>query len=239
MIQIFLLPKMNEIISEVEKQTIIASAKSQYKDSIKSRRVDAVLVFGVIFSGKAPYFSGWASGAAGHWGVVVDGLLHHLVFKIDDRGKPVGVEFEQITFRERWIAEKRATKEEIGSTSLPLEAIKAIGETLILEFGDYRRLYRNCQTFAEIFIQLICDVKCESFSTLSISQLLSFTLLAFPLTTISGTIIHIKQRNFIRYAIQKTKKSLSWEDIVDAEINEEIAKIGLDIDPAKPKCSLM
>jgi hypothetical protein len=219
------------ILSEAEKHAIVdIIAPSHRKDFIKNRKLDAVLVFGVVSSAKAPFFSGWASGAAGHWGVVVDGLLHHLIFKIDDRGKPVGVEFEQGTFRERWITEKRASKEEIGSTSLPLEAIKAIGETLILEFGDYRRLYRNCQTFAEIFIQLICDVKCESFSTLSVNQLLSVTLLAFPLTTISETIIRTKHNP--RSAIQKTKKSLSWEDLVDAEINEEISKVGLD-DSAK------
>jgi hypothetical protein len=121
--------------------------------------VEAVLVNGVICSGKAPFFSGWASGAAGHWGVVVDGLLHHLVFRMDEDRRPVGVEFERADFKERWINEgKVSAKEEIGSTSLPLTATKAVGETLILQFGNYQRLYRNGQTFADIFVQSICDV---------------------------------------------------------------------------------
>jgi hypothetical protein len=133
-----------EVLTEEEKDSIIRAAKDQYKESIKRRRVEAVLVYGVIFSGKAPFFSGWASGTAGHWGVVVDGLLHHLVFRLDEDRKPVGVEFERGDFKERWIDEGKATKEEIGSTSLPLDAIKAVGESLILQFGNYRRLYRNC-----------------------------------------------------------------------------------------------
>ena len=73
-----------EVLTEEEKDSIIRAAKDQYKDSIKSRRVEAVLVYGVIFSGKAPFFSGWASGTTGHWGVVVDGYLNYLVFKLDE-----------------------------------------------------------------------------------------------------------------------------------------------------------
>ena len=60
-----------EVLTEEEKESIIRAAKDQYKDSIKSRRVEAVLVYGVIFSGKAPFFSGWASGLLG-FGLLTD-----------------------------------------------------------------------------------------------------------------------------------------------------------------------
>ena len=183
-----------EVLTEEEKDSIIRAAKDQYKESIKSRRVEAVLVYGVIFSGKAPFSSGWASGAAGHWGVVVSGILHHLVFKVDDDRKPIGIKFLQQTFEQEWIDEgKVSMKEEIGSTSLPLEAIKAVGETLILQFGNYRRLYRNCQTFADIFVQIVCDVERKS-SSPCIQNVIANTLLAFPLTTIGGSIMHTKQK---------------------------------------------
>jgi hypothetical protein len=185
-----------EVLTEEEKDSIIRAAKDKYKDSIKSRRVEAVLVYGVIFSGKAPLFSGWASGTAGHWGVVVDGYLNHLIFKLNEDRKPVGIMFESQIFRQEWIDEGKVTaKEEIGSTSLPLTAIKDVGETLILQFGDYRRLYRNCQTFADIFVQIICDFERKVFSSPSIQIVIANTLLAFPLTTISGFIIHTKQKN--------------------------------------------
>jgi hypothetical protein len=228
-----------EVLTEEEKDSIIRAAKDQYKDSIKSRRVEAVLVYGVIFSGKAPFFSGWASGTAGHWGVVVDGLLHHLVFRLDEDRKPVAIMFQGEYFHQEWIDGGKATKEEIGSTSLPLEAIKAVGETLILKFGNYRRLYRNCQTFADIFVQIICDVERKAFSSPSIQNVIANTLLAFPLTTISGSIMHTKQKNFAKKVIKKTNKAISWEDIVDAEINDEINKIGLDIVSSKSGCFLM
>ena len=218
-----------EVLTEEEKNSIVSAAKDQYKESISRRRVDAVLVYGVVFSGKAPFFSGWASGTTGHWGVVVDGLLHHLVFKVDEDRKPVGIKFKREDFEQEWIDEGKATREEIGSTSLPLEAIKAVGETLILQFGNYRRLYRNCQTFADIFVQIICDAERKAFSSTSIQTVIANSLLAFPLTTIGGSIMHTKQRNFVKKAIQKTKSSISWEDIVDAEINDEINKIGLDL----------
>ena len=154
--------------------------------------------------------------------------------------KPIGVEFDRGDFKERWIDQGKVTaKEEIGSTSLPLEAINSIGETLILQFGNYQRLYRNCQTFADIFVQIVCDVERKAFSSPSIQNVIANTLLAFTLTTISGSIMHTNQRNFVKRVIKKTKKSISWEDIVDAEINDEIIKIGLGIVSTKSRCSLM
>ena len=222
-----------KVLTDKQKDSIINAAKAQCKDRVKSRRVEAVFVYGEIFSAKAPFFSGWASGAAGHWGVVVDGLLHHLVFKLNEDRRPVGIMFQGEYFRQEWI------EDEIGSTSLPLEVIRAVGESLILQFGDYRRLYRNCQTFADIFVPIICDVERKAFSSPSIQNVIANTLLAFPLTTISGSIMHTKQKNFVKRVIKKTKKAISWEDIVDAEINDEMDKIGLDIVSSKSGCFLM
>jgi hypothetical protein len=229
-----------EVLTEEEKESIISAAKDQYKESIRSRRVEAVMVYGVVFSGKAPFFSGWASGTAGHWGVVVDGYLNHLIFKLNEDRKPVGIMFESQIFRHEWIDEGKVTdKEEIGSTTLPLNAIKAVGESLILQFGDYRRLYRNCQTFADIFVQIVCDVERKAFSSPSFQNVIANTLLAFPMTTIGGSLMYTKQQNFVRRVIKKTKKAISWEDIVDAEINDEINKIGLGIVNPKSGCFLI
>jgi hypothetical protein len=161
-------------ITKEEKDSIIRAAKGQYKESINSRRVEAVLVSGKVFSGKAPFFSGWASGTAGHWGVIVDGYLNHLIFKLNEDRKPVGIMFESQIFRQEWIDDGKAKKEKIGSTLLQLEAIKAIGETLILQFGDYRRLYRNCQTFADIFVQIVCDGGHYDFSSPSIQNFIVY-----------------------------------------------------------------
>ena len=86
------------VLTEEEKVSIISAVNDQYKDSIRSRRVEAVLVYGVVFSGKDPFFSGWASGTAAHRGVVVDGYLNHLIFKLNEDRKPVGIMFESQIF---------------------------------------------------------------------------------------------------------------------------------------------
>ncbi|EGF84116.1 hypothetical protein BATDEDRAFT_21869 [Batrachochytrium dendrobatidis JAM81] len=170
------------------------------------------------------------------------GNLHHSIRvgpveqQLDQNRQPVGIKFERQDFKQQWIDEGKVTaKEEIGSTSLPLDAIAAVGESLILHFGDYRRLYRNCQTFADIFVQIVCDVDHKAFSSPSIQNVIATTLLAFPLTTVGGSVMHIKQKNFVK----KTKKAISWEDIVDAEINDEINKIELGIVGSKTSCSLI
>lgn len=54
-----------------------------------------------------------------------------------------------------------------------------------------------------------------------------------------GSIMHIKQKNFAKKVIKKTKKAISWEDIVDAEINDEMNKIGLGIVRSKSTCTLI
>ncbi|KAK6099373.1 hypothetical protein MT418_000793 [Batrachochytrium dendrobatidis] len=212
------------VLTEEEKQSIINAAKGQYNKSIKSRRVEAVLVYGVVLYGKPPsFYSGWASGTT-----------------VGSKQTASGNQVQREDFKQEWIDEgKVIAKEEIGSTSLPLDAIAAVGESLILHFGDYRRLYRNCQTFADIFVQIVCDVDHKAFSSPSIQNVIATTLLAFPLTTVGGSVMHIKQKNFIKKVIKKTKKAISWEDIVDAEINDEINKIELGIVGSKTSCSLM
>ena len=229
---------MNENINETERQSIIDNIKLQHRESVESRRVYAALVNGEVLSVKPPFFSGWLSGASGHWGLVVDGFFHHVVFELDQDRNPVGVMFHGQNFRQKWIDEGKAQKEELGLTSLPLEAIRSIGDTLIIKFGNYQRLYRNCQTFAEILVQLICDKECKSFGTLSVKHTLASTLIAFPLTTPSGTIISQKQNKFITSAVPKTNKIITWENLVEAEIREEISKITFYVD-SKQKCIII
>lgn len=73
------------VLTEEEKQAIINAAKGQYTVSIKERRVEAVLVHGVVLYGNPPsFYFGWASGTTGHWGIVVYGELHHLIYRLDD-----------------------------------------------------------------------------------------------------------------------------------------------------------
>jgi hypothetical protein len=53
------------------------------------------------------------------------------------------------------------------------------------------------------------------------NQMNAITLLAFPLTT-GGSVMQTKQQNFVKKVIKKTKKAISWEDIVDNKIGWEV-----------------
>lgn len=124
-----------EVLTEEEKQAIINAAKGEYKKSVKEQSVKAVLVHGKFYYGKPPsFYSSWASGTTGHWGIVAYGFLHHLVISLDDDRKPAGIDFKIENFKQAWINEEKVTKmEEIGSTSLPLDVILAVGKTIILD----------------------------------------------------------------------------------------------------------
>ena len=228
-------PNLDGKMSDNEKALILESQRLIYKQSIKERRVEVVRIHGAVFSSKGPFFSGWISGVDGHWGVVVDNKLHHLRFKLGLNCEPVGVIFEQVPFDKEWVNDKRATVEDIGSTTMPLTAIDAIGYALILEFQDYRKLYRNCQTFAEIFIELICDIEHKPLSSTSAGKIMSTILIAFPLTTVGGSVVHLALKRSKSKMAERTKKALSWEDVVDAEITEELERIELKIEQDRPR----
>ena len=222
-------PNFDGKMSYDEKALILQSQKLIYKQSKKERRVEAVRVHGAVFSSKGPFFSGWVAGVNGHWGVVVDDFLHHLVFTINSNGVINGVELEIIKMKEHW----KATKEDIGSSTIPLLAVGAIGEALIIQFQDYRKLYRNCQTFAEIFVELICDIDCKPLASTSISKLITTTLIAFPLTTIGGSVVHLTLSKSKSNMIATTKENLSWEDLVDMDIKKLMEKT--ELNQEKPK----
>ncbi len=226
-------------LSPDERSKILENAKVEYQRSHHERRVDAVVVYGAILDGSnPPFYTGFASGASGHWGVVIDNFLHHLVFIFDDDGKPTGIEFEVTSFKQRWMDNGRCTElVPIGTTNLSLNAISAIcifvgcllipGEALIQNFGSYKRLYRNCQDFAELLIELVCLPGHRNFLSLPLSNIIAKTLIAFPMTTVGGTLMKIKQQKNRKATNRKTKADLSWESLVDAEIEEELREIGL------------
>jgi len=99
---------------------------------------------------------------AAHWGVVVGPTIYHLVFQnnadlaldsddLSRRGKPI-----EFTFY-RW---KRDTKRindfpVVGRTQYNHQQLCDIGDELIRAFGDYHRLFWNCQVFAKCFLRLI------------------------------------------------------------------------------------
>lgn len=227
--------------TQEEKESLTNAANAQVKEHVNSRKVEAVLVMGSFSRAKAPsHFYGWACQSAGHWGILVGEMLYHLVLKLDNDKKPVEIVFLGESFKPKSVGDGKGIQEEIGSTSFTVESIRAIGDALVLEMGDYHRLCRNSQAFAEILVQTICDVECKSSASLQIVD--AKNLVAFSLTTTGGSIMHTKQSNVGLLGMEIIKNSgedISWKGLIDAEITCEISKIGLCFVGSQSRCFIL
>jgi len=98
-----------------------------------------------------------------HWGVVVGPTIYHLVFQnnadvaldsddLSRRGRPI-----EFTFY-RWKHDTAKPLKDfpvVGYTQYNHQQLCDIGDQLIRAFGDYHRLFWNCQVFAKCFLRLI------------------------------------------------------------------------------------
>ena len=102
-----------------------------------------------------------------HWGVVVNGFLFHLCFEnsqdahiefndLSRYGKPVYFDVKRLRNRHR---EQAQGYETVGHTRFNTEELAIIGEKLVDAFGNYHRLFWNCQVFAECYLRLITGEK--------------------------------------------------------------------------------
>ena len=101
---------------------------------------------------------------ASHWGVLVGRTLYHLVFQnsadaslalsdSSQEGKPI--KLACVLTSKNKISETPI----IGETNYDHETLITVGEALIDAFGNYHRLFWNCQVFADCFLYLITNGK--------------------------------------------------------------------------------
>jgi len=120
---------------------------------------------------KGSKFSAIAVSAfAVHWGVVVGRTLYHLVFQDEEdsqlewsdvsrQGKPIRVAAQLL--KSGTACDQYPT---VGHTPFNHEERVKIADRLIEAFGDYHRLFWNCQVFAECFLRIITGNKHSGFS---------------------------------------------------------------------------
>jgi len=98
---------------------------------------------------------------AWHWGIVVgppeSQRLFHLLFVHDVGGAAENSKVENgfIRFRSTSLDRPMETPKYIGQTRYDTHQLNALGKAMIREFGNYHRLFWNCQTFAKCYIRLI------------------------------------------------------------------------------------
>lgn len=97
---------------------------------------------------------------ASHWGIVIGDSqqwLMHLVFVNDTEGergtsvvKTSLIDFDVIKLRKPLAGTKY-----VGETPYRVDELRTLGEEMIEAFGDYHRVFWNCQTFAKCYLRII------------------------------------------------------------------------------------
>jgi len=101
---------------------------------------------------------------ASHWGVLVGRMLYHLVFQNSADANLALTDFSRmgkpIKFTCVLASKEKITETPIvGETNYDNETLITIGEALIDAFGNFHRLFWNCQVFADCFLYLITNGK--------------------------------------------------------------------------------
>jgi len=103
-----------------------------------------------------------------HWGVLVGNHCYHLTFDGQPPQKQHRTDLDAITasghpiclsvyiVKDKNVVERY---EELGQTKYSNSQVADIATALINAFGDYHRLFWNCQVFAEILLEILTDGK--------------------------------------------------------------------------------
>jgi hypothetical protein len=158
-------------ISEEEADTVVAnfteSTKPQIKDILSSGKTSVGLAPVKTYVqqlGKSP-IPGVSSrivvpAFASHWGIVVgesQQWLMHLVF-VHEAGGEQGtsvVDQSLIDFSMMTLRKPLEGTNYVGETPYRIEELRTLGEEMIEAFGDYHRVFWNCQTFAKCYLRVI------------------------------------------------------------------------------------
>ena len=97
---------------------------------------------------------------ATHWGIAVEDTLYHLTFRNPDHAR---IELTDFARHGKPIRFTATVYDDgsfdhcpvVGQAKYSHEARVKIGKALIKAFGNYHRLFWNCQVFAQIFLYFI------------------------------------------------------------------------------------
>lgn len=156
-----------------------------------------------------------------HWGIVVgrpEGqTLFHLLF-VEDAGREAEgsrVENELIRFHYTSLERPLANAKYVGQTRYNTDQLSALGRAMIREFGNYHKLFWNCQTFAKCYLRVITgdeEAKFEEWTSADTSRLF---LCAFLVGTPFATTNKVKEKVETERLIKKIEsipEHLSGED---------------------------
>lgn len=153
-----------------EQEDIVGSLRAQYASarSTTSLTVTALKVSSWAWDRKDPEYGSklvpvkiQPPARVCHWGVIIGDIdqdtafLYYLVIKEDGKGNLF------IEFNSRGVlkADRDVTDgmKEVANTTLSHGHRQSVGRAMINAFGNYHRIFWNCQTFAKCFIRVLTN----------------------------------------------------------------------------------
>lgn len=136
---------------------------------------------------------------ASHWGVVVgspnEQMLFHLVFaeSEDSDMKSSTVPNAKIRFHATEILKPLRNAKHVGVTKYSTDELRKLGKAMINEFGNYHRVFWNCQTFAKCYLRVITGDIQADFTDWTASDTSRLFLCAFLVGAPFATTTKIKE----------------------------------------------
>jgi len=176
---------------------------------------------------------------ASHWGVIVDHpngqMLYHLVFApVEDREVDSSkIDNGDIKFHVTKILKPLPNTKYVGTTRFSVEELDKLGTEMIAHFGNYHRVFWNCQTFAKCFLRVITGNIGADFDDWTVGDTSRLFLNAFLIGAPFATTSKIREQVQTQKMVQKFMEISSDADITEQSSQAIMALYhGLQEDPS-------
>ena len=150
---------------------------------------------------------------ASHWGIVVGSqsgtqFLYHLVFTEAGEPNPSStVKNDKIQFNAHHLTKPLSNTKLVGTTTYSVEELMMVGENMIKAFGNYHRVFWNCQTFAKCYLRVITGDHLADFDEWKVVDTSRLFMCAFIVGAPVATTARVKEKTKVE-ALIKTLNSL-------------------------------
>jgi hypothetical protein len=150
-------------------------------------------------------------------------FYYHLVFDFDEEhNEPVGVRFQRDLIEN---IRRNVGQSVIGKTKYKSDDIMKIGKYLITIFGEYYKIFWNCQHFAKILANVLTEGTYDSSFFVTTDKFIAGFLFRIPFTG-SLTAISVLKPSKKKAKKMLDKVSENYREILKFELNQEVKKSG-------------
>jgi hypothetical protein len=162
-----------------------------------------------------------------HWGIVVGPperqRLFHLLFVKGDTNSSIAAN-KHIRFHDTKLQRPLANTKYVGQTCYSTDQLDALGEAMIREFGNYQKVFWNCQSFAKCYLRVITGDHQADFGNWTSADTSRLFLCAFLVGTPFATTNKVNE-NVIAQRLVKKIESIPDHLMTDNKSAQAIAAI--------------